>query len=204
MLAFLGWNPGTEQEIFSLEELTQAFSLDHVNSSGAKFDFDKTKWFQQQWFVEQDDAVVGSAFAKALQAKNIEYGSQDYVNIVVGLVKERAVFVEDLFELAGFFFTAPAEFEEKTASKSWKEDTSDIMKNVIQVLKNTTDDSAAGLSNAVKSWIKEQEMGLGKVMMPLRLALVGSLMGPDVFEIASLIGKQETVARIETAIEKLG
>jgi glutamyl-tRNA synthetase len=204
MLAFLGWNPGTEQELFTREELTQSFSLDQVNSSGAKFDFDKTKWFQQQWFVEQDDAVVGSAFAKALQHKGIEYGSQDYVNIVVGLVKERAVFVEDLFELAGFFFTAPAEFEEKTASKSWKEDTSDIMKNVIQVLKNTTDDSAAGLSDAVKSWIKEQEMGLGKVMMPLRLALVGSLMGPDVFEIASLIGKQETVARIETAIEKLG
>jgi glutamyl-tRNA synthetase len=204
MLAFLGWNPGTDQEIFTLEELVQAFSLDRVNSSGAKFDFDKTKWFQQQWFVEQDDTVIGSAFAKALQAKGIEYGSQDYVNIVVGLVKERAVFVEDLFELAGFFFTAPAEFEEKAAAKSWKEDTSAIMKNVIEVLKNTTDDSAVGLSDAVKGWIKDQEMGFGKVMMPLRLALVGSLMGPDVFEIASLIGIPETVARIETAIEKLG
>jgi glutamyl-tRNA synthetase len=204
MLAFLGWNPGTEQEIFSLEELTQAFSLDHVNSSGAKFDFDKTKWFQQQWFVEQDDAVVGYAFAKALQTKNIEYGSQDYVNIVVGLVKERAIFVEDLFELAGFFFTAPGDFDEKAASKSWKEDTNDIMKNVIEVLKDTTEISAVGLNDAVKGWIKEQEMGVGKVMMPLRLALVGSLMGPDVFEIASLIGKQETIARIETAIEKLG
>jgi glutamyl-tRNA synthetase len=204
MLAFLGWNPGTEQEIFSLEELTQAFSLDHVNSSGAKFDFDKTKWFQQQWFVEQDDAVVGYAFAKALQTQNIEYGSQDYVNIVVGLVKERAIFVEDLFELAGFFFTAPGDFDEKAASKSWKEDTNDIMKNVIEVLKDTTEISAVGLNDAVKGWIKEQEMGVGKVMMPLRLALVGSLMGPDVFEIASLIGKQETIARIETAIEKLG
>jgi len=204
MLAFLGWNPGTEQEIFSLEELVQAFSLDHVNNSGAKFDPEKTKWFQQQWFVQQDDAVVGDAFAKALKAKGIEYGSQDYVNIVVGLVKERAVFVEDLFELAGFFFTAPAEYDEKAASKSWKEDTADIMKNVIVVIQKTEDESAVGLSDAIKGWIKEQEMGFGKVMMPLRLSLVGSLMGPDVFEIASLIGKQETVKRIETAIEKLG
>ncbi len=204
MLAFLGWNPGTEQEIFSLDELVQAFSLEHVNNSGAKFDPEKTKWFQQQWFVQQDDAVVGSAFAKALQAKGIEYGSEDFVNIVVGLVKERAVFVEDLFELAGFFFTAPREFDEKAASKSWKEDTADIMNNVIEVIQKAEDDSAVGLSDAVKGWIKEQEMGFGKVMMPLRLSLVGSLMGPDVFEIASLIGKQETVRRIQFAIEKLG
>ena len=204
MLAFLGWNPGTEQELFSLDELTQAFSLDHVNSSGAKFDFDKTKWFQQQWFVAQDDAVIGSAFAKALQEKGIEYGSQDYVNIVAGLVKERAVFVDDLFELAGFFFTAPTEFDEKAVSKSWKNDSNDIMKNIIDVIQKTDDDSALGLSNALKGWIKDQEIGFGKVMMPLRLSLVGSLMGPDVFEIASLIGKQETIARIETAMEKLG
>ncbi|BAO54838.1 glutamate--tRNA ligase [Nonlabens marinus] len=204
MLAFLGWNPGTEQEIFTLDELVQSFSLDHVNNSGAKFDPEKTKWFQQQWFVQQDDAVVGTAFAKALQAKGIEYGSEEFVNIVVGLVKERAVFVEDLFELAGFFFTAPIEFDEKAASKSWKEDTADIMNNMIAVIQKTEDDSAVGLSDAVKGWIKEQEMGFGKVMMPLRLSLVGSLMGPDVFEIASLIGKQETVRRIQFAIEKLG
>ncbi len=203
MLAFLGWNPGTDQEIFTLEELVQAFSLDRVNSSGAKFDFDKTKWFQQQWFVEQDDAVIGSAFAKALQSKNIEFGSQDYVNIVVGLVKERAVFVDDLFELAGFFFTAPTQFDEKAAAKAWKDDTSDIMKNIIEVIQKTDDDSAVGISDAVKGWITAQEMGFGKVMMPLRLALVGSLMGPDVFEIASLIGKEETVSRITTAIKQL-
>lgn len=204
MLAFLGWNPGTEQEIFSLDQLIQAFSLDNVNNSGAKFDPEKTKWFQQQWFVEQEDAVVGDAFAKALQTRGTEYGSQDYVNIVVGLVKERAVFVQDLFELAGFFFTAPTIYDEKAVSKSWKEDTSEIMKKVTEVIQNTDDDSAVGLSGAVKGWIKDQEMGFGKVMMPLRLSLVGSLMGPDVFEIASLIGKQETIKRIEAAIKKLG
>jgi glutamyl-tRNA synthetase len=204
ILAFLGWNPGSDQEIFSLEELVQAFSLAKVNSSGAKYDPEKAKWFQQQWYVHQDDAVVGAAFAKALQEKNIPYGSEDYVSMVAGMVKERAVFTEDLFELAGFFFTAPDSYDEKNAKKSWKEDTNQIMSDVIQLIKDTEDDSAAGLSTAIKGWITSQEMGFGKVMMPLRLALVGSLMGPDVFEIASMIGKEETISRIHTAMEKLG
>lgn len=134
ILAFLGWNPGTEQEIFTLEELVNAFSLDKVNSSGAKFDPEKAKWFQQQWFVKQDDAVVGAAFAKALQEKNISYPSQDYVNIVCGLVKERAVFVEDLFELSGFFFQAPKGYDEKNVKKCWKEDTGAIMTQVAEVI----------------------------------------------------------------------
>lgn len=203
MLAFLGWNPGTEQEIFSLDELIQSFSLEKVNSSGAKFDPEKAKWFQQQWYVEQDDAVIGAAFAKALQEKHIEYGSQDYVNIVSGLVKERAVFTEDLFELAGFFFTAPTSYDEKATKKAWKEDTATLMKEVITIIENCKDDSATGLSTAIKGWITSQEIGFGKVMMPLRLALVGSLMGPDVFEIASLIGKNQTVTRIEHAVKTL-
>ena len=204
ILAFLGWNPGTEQEIFNLEELIAAFSLEKVNSSGAKYDPEKAKWFQQQWYVQQDDAVIGSAFAKALQEQNISYGSEDYVSMVAGMVKERAVFTEDLFELAGFFFTAPSTYEEKNAKKAWKEDTNEIMSQVVQIIKDTEDYSAAGLSTAIKGWITAQEMGFGKVMMPLRLALVGSLMGPDVFDIASMIGKTETVKRIETAMEKLG
>ncbi|WP_405350956.1 glutamate--tRNA ligase [Nonlabens sp. Asnod3-H03] len=203
ILAFLGWNPGTEQEIFSLDELVQDFSLDKVNSSGAKYDPEKAKWFQQQWYVAQDDAVIGAAFAKALEEKDIDYGSQDYVNIVCGLVKERAVFTEDLFELAGFFFTAPDSYDEKAAKKAWKEDTSNIMTDVIKIIEDCTDDSATGLSTAIKGWITTQEMGFGKVMMPLRLALVGSLMGPDVFEIASMIGKDQTIARIQHAIKKL-
>lgn len=203
MLAFLGWNPGTEQEIFSLEELIQSFGLDKVNSSGAKFDPEKAKWFQQQWYVDQDDAIIGAAFAKALQEKSIEYGSQDYVNLVCGLVKERAVFTEDLFELAGFFFTAPASYDEKDSKKAWKDDTASIMNNITTVIQHCEDDSAAGLNTAIKGWITSQEMGFGKVMMPLRLALVGSLMGPDVFEIASMIGKKESISRIKQAIETL-
>ncbi|MFT5926721.1 MAG: glutamyl-tRNA synthetase [Rubritalea sp.] len=204
ILAFLGWNPGSDQEIFSLQELITSFSLGKVNSSGAKYDPEKAKWFQQQWFVQQDDAVAGAAFAKALQEKNISYGSGDYVTIVAGMVKERAVFTQDLFELAGFFFTAPTDYDEKEVKKAWKEDTNEIMSDVIQVIKDTEDDTAAGLRTAIKGWITSQEIGFGKVMMPLRLALVGSLMGPDVFEIASMIGNNETVNRIEAAMQKLG
>ncbi|WP_124979124.1 glutamate--tRNA ligase [Nonlabens xiamenensis] len=203
ILAFLGWNPGTEQEIFGLDELVKAFGLDKVNSSGAKYDPEKAEWFQQQWFVQQDDAVIGAAFAKAMQKKGMEYGSQDYVNMVVGMVKERAVFVEDLFELAGFFFVSPSSYDEKNVQKAWKQDTPEIMGKVAEIIAQTEDESAAGLSNAVKGWIKEQEMGFGKVMMPLRLALVGSLMGPDVFEIAAMIGKNESVQRIQNAIHEL-
>jgi glutamyl-tRNA synthetase len=203
ILAFLGWNPGSDQEIFSLDELVQAFSLAKVNSSGAKYDPEKAKWFQQQWYVNQDDEVVGAAFAKALQEKNIPYGSEDYVSMVAGMVKERAVFTQDLFELAGFFFTAPTDYDEKAVKKAWKEDTNEIMSNVIQVITDTEDDTAAGLSTAIKSWITSQEMGFGKVMTPFRLALVGSLMGPDVFEIASMIGKEETISRIRVLINRL-
>jgi len=199
LLAFLGWNPGTEQELFTLEQLVQAFTLDRVHSAGAKFDPEKAKWFQQQWYVQQDDAVIGDAFAKALQAQNISYRSTDFVTTVVALVKERAVFTNDLFELAGFFFTAPTTYDETAVKKAWNGQTAAIMSDVATVITACEDDSAAGLNDAVKSWIKEQELGMGKVMMPLRLALVGSLMGPDVFKIATLLGKTETVNRIRTA-----
>lgn len=203
-LALLGWNPGTEQELFTLDELVAAFDIQRVNKDGSRFDIDKAKWFQHKWFVQQPDEVVGAAFAKALQKKGIDYGSQEYVNMVVGLVKERATFVSDLHELAGFFFTAPTQFDEKSAKKAWKNTTSELMQEVKEVISSAEETSAAGLQTTVKSWIKEKGVGFGKVMMPLRLALVGSLMGPDVFEIAAMIGKEQTCKRIDHACEKLG
>jgi glutamyl-tRNA synthetase len=203
LLAFLGWNPGTEQELFTLSQLVEAFTMDRIHSAGAKFDPEKAKWFQQQWYVQQDDAVIGTAFAKALHAQNISYGSTDYVTMAIALVKERAVFTQDLFELAGFFFTAPTTYDETAVKKAWNAQTSRIMNDVASVINTCEDNSASGLSDTVKNWIKEQELGMGKVMMPLRLALVGSLMGPDVFEIASMLGKVETVNRIHTACDTL-
>ncbi|ARN78480.1 glutamate--tRNA ligase [Nonlabens spongiae] len=203
ILAFLGWNPGTDQEIFTQDELVSAFNLDKVNSSGAKYDPEKAKWFQQQWFVQQDDAVVGAAFAKALQAKDISYPSQEYVDTVCGLVKERAVFVDDLFDLSLFFFVAPSEYDVKNVKKCWKDDTGEIMTQVAELIENSEVETATEYADLVKGWIKDQDMGFGKVMMPLRLSLVGSLMGPDVFEIASMIGKDETVDRIKKAVSEL-
>ena len=203
LLAFLGWNPGTEQELFTLSQLVEAFTMDRIHSAGAKFDPEKAKWFQQQWYVQQDDAVIGTAFAKALHAQNISYGSTDYVTMAIALVKERAVFTQDLFELAGFFFTAPTTYDETAVKKAWNAQTYRIMNDVASVINTCEDNSASGLSDTVKNWIKEQELGMGKVMMPLRLALVGSLMGPDVFEIASMLGKVETVNRIHTACDTL-
>jgi glutamyl-tRNA synthetase len=203
LLAFLGWNPGTEQELFTLSQLVEAFTMDRIHSAGAKFDPEKAKWFQQQWYVQQDDAVIGTAFAKALHAQNISYGSTDYVTMAIALVKERAVFTQDLFELAGFFFTAPTTYDETAVKKAWNAQTAGIMNDVASVINTCEDNSASGLSDTVKNWIKEQELGMGKVMMPLRLALVGSLTGPDVFEIASMLGKVETVNRIHTACDTL-
>lgn len=204
LLAFLGWNPGTDQELFTLDQLVEAFSLDRVHSAGAKFDPDKARWFQQQWFVQQDDSVIGNAFAKALQEKAIDFKSTNYVNKVVALVKERAVFTNDLFDLAGFFFTAPKNYDTEAVKKAWNPQTAGTLKNVVPIINQCMDDRATSLSTAVKTWIQEQGLGMGKVMMPLRLALVGSLIGPDVFEIAALLGKEETINRIHAACESLG
>lgn len=203
MLSFLGWNPGTEQEIFTLEELIESFSIEKVNSAGAKFDPEKAKWFQQQWFVNQSDETIAHDFIPMLESQHIDYGSVEYVTAVCGLVKERAVFTHDLLELSDFFFKAPSQYDEKATKKAWKEDTAAIMQQVATLISQASDEQASTLSNTVKGWVKEQEMGFGKVMMPLRLALVGSLMGPDVFEIAAMIGKNECVKRIEHAINQL-
>ncbi len=198
MLAFLGWNPGTEQELFQLEELVQAFSLERVNKAGAKFDPEKAKWFQQQYFVELDSAQLAKEFDVLLKEKNID-GGDNLVEIVAS-IKERAVFLSDLWEQGSFFFEAPSAYDEKAAKKAFKEDTPDILGNVIAVLNETDDFSSENISSTVKGWITSREMGFGKVMMPLRLALVGSMKGPDVFEIASLLGKEEAIKRIEAAV----
>ncbi len=201
MLAFLGWNPGTEQELFSLEELIQAFDLKRVNKAGAKFDPDKTKWFQQQYIQKTSDATLAKSFASLLLEKNITT-SLDLVAITK-LLKERAVFVHDLWDLGSFFFIAPTTYDAKASKKAWKEDTNKLMEELITVLESITDYSDTNVTTTVKSWITSKEIGFGKVMMPLRVALVGSLQGPDVFEIATLLGKEQTIERIKTAITQL-
>ncbi len=198
MLALLGWNPGTEQEIFSLEELIEAFDLSRVNKAGAKFDPDKTKWFQNHYLQEQSNEELAISFLEILDEKKT-VTSLDLTKIV-SLLKERATFASDLWELGDFFFIAPETYNEKASKKAFKEDTPEILRNVVTLLKETNVFSSEEISEKIKGWVTSQEMGFGKVMMPLRLALVGEMKGPDVFDIASILGKEEAVSRIEKAI----
>ncbi len=203
MLAFLGWNPGTEQEIFSLEELIAAFDLKRVNKGGAKFDPEKTKWFQQQYMQETPVATIATAFSTLLTEKGLE-ATEAYTTQVVTLIKERAVFVEDLWTLGSYFFTAPTTFDEKASKKAWKEGTNAIMEEVKIILNSVDNFTTIEAQTALKAWIVDSELGFGKVMQPFRLSLVGAMQGPDVFDIATTIGKEETLRRIDYAIATLG
>lgn len=202
MLAFLGWNPGTEEEFFELDALVMAFELERVHKGGAKFDPEKTKWFQQHYIQLADNGFLASEFEKVLKNKGVK-SNKAYVSKVVDLIKERVVFVEDFWDQGFFFFTSPTSFDEKDAKKAWKEDTATIMSELESLLEEVSDFSADNLQSTVKSWIKGKELGFGKVMMPLRLALVGSLQGPDLYKIAQFIGKEETLKRINNAVETL-
>ncbi|WP_405203231.1 glutamate--tRNA ligase [Dokdonia sp. LLG6352-1] len=203
MLAFLGWNPGTEQEIFSLEELIAAFDLKRVNKGGAKFDPEKTKWFQQQYMQETPVATIATAFSSLLIEKGVE-ATEGYTTQVVTLIKERAVFIEDLWTLGSYFFTAPTSFDEKASKKAWKEGTTAIMEEVKIILNSVNNFTTIEAQTALKAWIVDSELGFGKVMQPFRLSLVGAMQGPDVFDIATTIGKEETLRRIDYAIATLG
>ncbi|WP_196886137.1 glutamate--tRNA ligase [Aureivirga sp. CE67] len=203
MLAFLGWNPGTEQELFSLEELVEAFSLERVSKAGAKFSPDKTKWFNQQYMQKKSDKELAGLFMPILKEHNIE-ATEDFVEKVVGLIKERAVFVNDLWDLSNFFFVNPTEYDAKGVKKNWKEGTNELMTELISVLEGIEDFSSANTESIVKEWIGTKEVGFGKVMQPLRLSLVGAMKGPHLFDIIEMIGKENTVERIQNAIQTNG
>ena len=201
MLALLGWNPGTEQEIFTLEELCEAFTLERVSKSGAKFSPDKTKWFNQQYMLLKTNEELADIFQEILVVKGITKDIS-YVTKVVSQIKERATFVNEFWDLSDYFFETPTVYDEKAVSKNWKEDTSELMKELISVIETVSEFTSINLENTVKEWITDKEIGFGKVMQPFRLSLVGAMKGPHLFDIAEMIGKQETVDRIEKAIEK--
>ena len=200
-LALLGWNDGTDQELFSLEELAEKFDLNRVHKAGAKFDPEKNKWFNHQYLVKTDDDTLAKAFAPIVYEKGI---AVDYTTLVkiVGLIKERAHFVSEFWELSDFFFVAPQTYDEK-ASKNWKPETPQIMADLVTLLGNLEDFTSMNLEMQVKDWMAQNEIGMGKVMQPLRLSLVGALKGPHLFDIMELIGKTETLSRIQKAIVSL-
>ena len=202
MLSLLGWNPGTEQELFSIEELITTFDLSRVSKSGAKFSLDKTNWFNQQYLQKKTDAELALLFSVILKNKKIK-SSESYVEKVVSLIKERAVFVKDFWSLSSYFFKTPEDYDEKASKKQWKEGTSVLMNELIIVLASIDDFSSKTIEETVKSWISSKEIGFGKIMQPLRLAIVGEMKGPHLFDIIDMIGKDEAVLRIKKIIKTL-
>ena len=200
-LALLGWNDGTEQELFSLQELADRFDLSRVHKSGAKFDPEKNKWFNHQYLIKAPNETLVNAFKPILDDKGIRFEHLDILKIV-SLIKDRANFVSDFWELGDFFFVAPTEYDAK-ASKNWKEDTTPLMQQLIVVLEEISDFTSVNIETIVKDWMTKNEIGMGKIMQPFRLSLVGALKGPHLFDIVELIGKTETISRIKKAISVL-
>lgn len=205
MLAFLGWNEGdgSEKEIYSLNELIDSFSLAQVSKSGSNFNPEKTRWFQHHYLQATDNADLTEEYMPILKEKGFS-PSVTYVEEVVKTIKERTDFVSEFWSQSYFYFESPEDFDKKSAKKAWKTATPEIMGNIRKRLDELDDFSDQDkTADHLKSWIKEQEFGFGKAMMPLRLALVGKMMGPDLFHIMANIGKEETLKRIDFAIDKL-
>jgi glutamyl-tRNA synthetase len=200
MLALLGWNPGTEQELFSMEELVKAFTLDRVGKSGSRFDPEKARWFNHQYLQMKSDEEIAGLFREIIRQKGID---AEMVNIVkiVSIVKERANFVDDLWEQSGFFFEAPSEYDPKAIKKRWKENTPELLGELIKVLSGIDEFRKGPIHDAVEKMVSEKEIGMGQVMIPLRISLVGGTFGPDLTEVAEILGKEEVIKRIEKALE---
>ena len=204
-LALLGWNDGTDQEIFSLEELCEKFDLNRVHKAGAKFDPEKNKWFNHQYLQKQSDESLAEAFKKELEKNSTSTAlsvTDEKLTKIVSLIKERANFVSEFWDLSDYFFVAPTSYDEK-AAKNWKEETPGLMQQLISVLENIGDFTSVTIETIVKDWMTKNEIGMGKVMQPFRLSLVGALKGPHLFDIVELIGKEETIKRLEKAIATL-
>ncbi|MEZ4838182.1 glutamate--tRNA ligase [Flavobacterium sp.] len=213
-LALLGWNDGTDQELFSLDELVEKFDLNRVHKAGAKFDPEKNKWFNHQYLQKQSDESLVDLFISDLKKRGllrqfadarvsfVEMTNKPHMKRIVSSIKERANFVSDFWELADYFFVAPTSYDEK-AAKNWKEETPALMRQVIEVLASIEDFTSLNIETILKDWMTTNEIGMGKVMQPLRLSLVGALKGPHLFDIIEMIGKEETVKRILKAIQML-
>ncbi len=203
MLALLGWNPGDEREVFSLEELTEEFSLERVSKSGAKFDPAKAAWFNHQYLVKTDNETL----AKMLMPITVENGvlvEKEQLATAIGLVKERANFVKDLWSQLDFFFKRPEEYDPKAVKKRWKASSFDQMTELKTVLEGISDFSSENTETVVKAWIEEKDYGMGVVMNAFRLLVVGALKGPHLFDIIELIGQEETLERIDQGLHEIG
>jgi len=201
-LALLGWNPGTEQELFSLDELVSAFDITKCSKSGAKFDYQKGIWFNHEYILRKSDEEVARLFAPIV-ADNQVSESMERITKVVSLMKDRVNFVKELWPLCSFFFIAPTAYDEKTVKKRWKDYSAQQMTELMAVLEGIGDFGVENQEAVVMAWVEQKEYKLGDVMNAFRLALVGIGKGPGMFDISAFLGKEETLKRLKRAIEVL-
>ena len=202
LLALLGWNSGTEQEILSMEELIALFSLDRVSKSGARFDPEKAKWFNAHYMKEKSDSELARLYQPILHEHGIDC-PEERVAKIVALVKDRATFVSDFWALSSYFFAAPDAYDEKAVKKFWKGENPERIGRLRGVLNGVVDFKAERIEPLVHDWIVTNEYPMGQVMNGFRLALVGASMGPSLFAICELLGKEETLRRLEAATERI-
>ena len=202
MLALMGWNPGTEQEIMSMEELIKLFNVEHISKNGAKFNLDKAKWFQHEYFQKLSDAQVADLLEAQLKERGIE-ADRNYIVKVAGMMKERITFPSELWDTCCYFFEAPTEYNEKDVAKRWTPDMHIHMAKVIEILNTVPFEHDAIHKALLDDYIAANGLNTGKVMNSLRIAVVGRTVGPDMITLVLTIGKEETIRRIEKAIEKL-
>ncbi|MCF8328610.1 MAG: glutamate--tRNA ligase [Bacteroidales bacterium] len=202
IMAMLGWNPGTEQELFSMDELIEAFNLEKVQKGGARFDPEKARWYNHQYLQQKENTELAREF-QAIAKKHNHTVDLQLAEHIVSLVKERINFAHELWDQAWFLFDAPGEFDAKTVKKKWKPGTHDIMHELKQVIENIEDFSANNIKEKIHAFIEEKELGFGKVMVPLRICVVGKAAGPDLMEILEIIGKEETLKRVDFALDSI-
>ncbi len=202
-LALLGWNPGTEQELFTLDELVQAFDIHKCSKAGARFDYQKGIWFNHEYMLKKSNEEVANLFAPIVANNGVDE-SMERITKVVAMMKDRVNFVKELWPLCSFFFIAPTEYDEKTVKKRWKADSAKVMGELADVLEGIDDFSVDGQEPVVMKWIEEKGYKLGDVMNAFRLTLVGIGKGPGMFDISAFLGKEETLKRMRKAIEVLG
>jgi len=201
-LALLGWNPGTEEEVMSMEQLVERFSLEKVSKSGAKFDLDKAKWFNHYYIQQKTNSELAEIFTQQLSEKNI-YPNIEKVEKAVDLVKERVYFTNDFWNQSSFLFQAPESYNPEVVKKRWKEDTPQQLKQIIEILSSVFPFDKTEAHDKVIAFIQENQLNMGQVMNCLRLAIVGDAKGPDLFEIVDFIEVEETILRIERALVKI-
>jgi glutamyl-tRNA synthetase len=202
MLAFLGWNPGTDQELFSLDELTKAFTLEKVSKSGARFDFEKAKWFNQQYLRTKSNEELAELIKDKLEAEGLSV-KHDKLLLIIDLVKERAVFPEDIIEEGRFLFETPTTYDEKVVEKKWDEQSPGYIKELRERLAMVADFNSENTERVFKQYLEDRSLGFGKVAPQMRVAVTGKGMGPAMFDIFEILGKDEVLARIDRALATL-